>query len=71
MDNHTQVVLNEKSFYPLEKILRSIAKCEGSYVISLFDCCREKLQLPAGEASRGGFGSAEEEDIDAEELYRY
>ena len=35
----------------MEKMLRSIAKMDGSYVMGLFDCCRERI--PA-EPSRGG-----------------
>ena len=43
MDNTTYCVLNGKRMYPLEKMLRTIAKQDGSYVMSVFDCCREKL----------------------------
>ena len=43
MDNTTFMVLNGKRMYPLEKMLRSLAKSDGSYVVSVFDCCREKL----------------------------
>ena len=43
MDNTTYMVLNGKRFYPLEKMLRSFAQSDGSYVVSVFDCCREKL----------------------------
>ena len=43
MDNCTYVVLNAKKMYPLEKMLRSLAKADGSYVVSIFDCCREKV----------------------------
>ena len=43
MDNTTYCVLNATKSYPLEKMLRTIAKQDGSYVMSVFDCCREKL----------------------------
>lgn len=43
MDNTTFCVLNATKSYPLEKMLRTIAKQDGSFVMSLFDCCREKL----------------------------
>ena len=35
------LVLNEEKKYPLEKMLRTLAKNEKGYVISVFDCCRE------------------------------
>ena len=50
------LVLNEEKKYPLEKMLRTLAKNEKGYVVSVFDCCRE--QAPA-EIMRGG--SYEEE----------
>ena len=31
--------------YPMEKQLRSLAKADGSYVVTVFDCCREKLAI--------------------------
>lgn len=43
MDNTTYCVLNGPRMFPLEKILRTFAKSDGSYVISVFDCCREKM----------------------------
>ena len=46
MDNSTYAVLNESKIYPLEKMLRCLAKAKGSYVVSVFDCCREKLIKP-------------------------
>ena len=42
-DNNLSAVLNEEKLYPLEKMVRSIAKAEGSYVIALFDCSRERI----------------------------
>ena len=44
MDNSTYCVLNEAKMYPLEKMLRCLAKAKGSYVISVFDCCREDMR---------------------------
>lgn len=41
MDQYTKCVLNGSRMYPLERQLRIIAKANGSYVISVFDCCRE------------------------------
>ena len=29
----------------MEKQLRSLAKADGSYVVTVFDCCREKLAI--------------------------
>ena len=49
-DNNLHAQLNEAKIYPIEKMLRSLAKAEGSYVVALFDCCRERL---APGASRG------------------
>ena len=48
MDNCTYSIHNRTDRrwkYPLEKQLRTIAKAEGSYVVAVFDCCREKLRL--------------------------
>ena len=47
MDNCTYSVLNGQRMYPLEKMLRSLAKADGSYVVGVFDCCREKLKQKA------------------------
>lgn len=58
MDNTTYMVLNGKRPYPLEKMLRSFAQSDGSYVISVFDCCREKL--PASQTR--GLGASEDFD---------
>ena len=41
----------------MEKMLRSLAKADGSYVMALFDCCREKI---VSQETRG-LGSEEEE----------
>ena len=43
-DNDTFVILNGiKQTFPLENILRAISKMKGSYVMSLLDCCRERI----------------------------
>ena len=42
-------------------MLRSLAKADGSYVIALFDCCREKIPP---EVSRG-MGAEEEDGLEA------
>ena len=42
-DNNLYAQLNEERLYPIEKMLRSLAKADGSYVIALFDCCRERI----------------------------
>ena len=56
-DNNLHLQLNEPKLYPIEKMLRSLAKADCSYVIALFDCCREKISQ---EATRGM--GAEEDD---------
>ena len=70
MDNNTKIVLNGPRMYPLEKILRGMATGDGSYIVALFDCCREKL---SSGATRGGGNADDDEadDMDAEELYRH
>ena len=42
-DNNLQLQLNEERLYPIERMLRSLAKGDGSYVVALFDCCRERI----------------------------
>ena len=62
-ENFTKILLNSNhgAFkYPLEKILRDIACTDGSYVISLFDCCRERLPQ---ELMRGLGAVDEDEDF--------
>ena len=52
MHNFVEIVCNvapsanpaekiEKIFYPLEKMCRSMGKLENTYVMAIFDCCRE------------------------------
>ena len=64
MDNSTYCVVNGPRMYPMEKNLRCIAKQEGSYVVAVFDCCREKMPVTA---TRGGGGGAAMDD-DANEM---
>ena len=37
--------LNETRLYPLEKMLRKLAKANGSFVMALFDCGRERWKV--------------------------
>ena len=39
-DNNVQLQLNELNLYPMEKMLKTLAKAQGSYVVALYDCCR-------------------------------
>ena len=41
MDMTTHCVLNGHRSFNIEEVLRDIAKCHGSYVVALLDCCRE------------------------------
>ena len=54
-DNYSYALLNEntKSPFALEKHVRSISKEVGSYVIALFDCCREKVKDLPQSVARG------------------
>ena len=70
MDNNTKIVLNGPKMYPLEKILRGMATSQGSYVVALFDCCREKFEAAATRGT-GQNNDDDENDMDAEELYRH
>ena len=63
MDNCTYAVVNGSRMYPLEKQLRTIAKQDGSYVVSVFDCCREKMQV---QAMRGSGGAGDDGDDERE-----
>ena len=42
-------------------MLRTLAKSDGCYIISLFDCCREKVPT---NNERRGLGDYEENDFD-------
>ena len=46
MKNYTYAVLNAaegKKVYPLEALIRNLAKIKQSYVVGVFDCCREEF----------------------------
>jgi len=47
LDGYTYAICNSekknKVRFPLEKILRSIAKISNTYMLAVFDCCREKM----------------------------
>ena len=46
MDNCTYSIHNRTDRrwkYPLEKQLRTLARADGSYVVAVFDCCRERF----------------------------
>lgn len=46
MDNCTYSIHNRTDRrwkYPLEKQLRTLARADGSYVVGVFDCCRERF----------------------------
>ena len=42
VDNMTFAVTNEDQDFPLEQNIRQIANVEGSYVVALFDCSRQR-----------------------------
>ena len=47
-DNTVSILLNQSRgtyLYPLENQLRNLAKGASTYVIGLFDCCREKQKF--------------------------
>jgi len=54
--------------YPIERQLRCLAKAEGSYVVSVLDCCRERIERqPAmrgknDSASKGSFENNEDHE---------
>ena len=39
--NMVSCQLNETQLYPLEHTIRKLSKVKGSYIMTLFDCCRE------------------------------
>ena len=65
MDNFSKIILNGPRMYPLEKILRDISRGRGSYVVALFDCCREKLPV---ESTRGLGNGSIADDVDEDFL---
>ena len=42
-DNNTYVICGEGKMFALEKSMRILGRMADSYVIGLFDCCREKI----------------------------
>ena len=63
MDNTVYAVCNggarpSKYIYGLQARLNSLAQQQGTYVLGIFDCCREKI-LPA---MRGGVPPEQLED---------
>ena len=52
--------------YNLEARLRSLGQLDNSFVIGIFDCCREafdKSVFPPEAATRGGDGNEERDDV--------
>ena len=58
------MLLNDGNRYPLEKMLRSLAKLPTSYIVGLLDCCREKLRRADGGQMRG-LGEGDDDDDEA------
>ena len=73
MDNTTYAVCNEatkrhKIRFPLELNLKALATEKGSYVVAVFDCCRERLS----DAMRGtGNTNQNLQDIDMDDYVNY
>ena len=42
-DRNVQLQLNQDKLYPMEQMLKTLAKAEGAYVVALYDCCRERI----------------------------
>lgn len=55
MDTTTKIVLNEEDevfrYFSMEAKLSIAAKYQNTYVVAVFDCCRERLPT---EGQRGG-----------------
>ena len=68
-DNQSQIVLPDASkktpLYNLEARLRAMGQEDNSYVIGIFDCCREAFNqdMFPKVATRGGDGNEEREVI--------
>ena len=67
-NNQSQIVLPDAAFplYNLEARLRALGELDNSYVIGIFDCCREAYDIAMFPkmASRGGDGNKEEVMVD-------
>ena len=57
-DNNTYIICTDGKSFPLEKYLRIIGRMDQSYVIGLFDCCREKI-------AEGDFRGGKKIDLDS------
>ena len=75
MDNMTLAVCNpttddreDKETYPLESSLKALAQQPGTYVCSIFDCCRERL---IKQATRGGNEDHEENTFEGDEYINF
>ena len=60
MDQYTKCVLNGERMYPLEQTLRTLARQDGTYVIAVFDCCREVMDV----GQTRGINASNDVDID-------
>ena len=60
-DNYTFALVNDmkRPWFPLEQNVRTLSKAEGSYIIALFDCCREKVKVPKANTSSAQSGTDE------------
>ena len=70
--NQSQIVLPDasKPLYNLEARLRALGDMENSYVIGIFDCCREaedENMFPKVQ-SRGGESKAEIEVVEGQNV---
>lgn len=48
----------EDRYFPIESILFNLATYQNTYILSLFDCCRE--EMPASEKQTRAMGLMEE-----------
>ena len=60
-DNYSFALVNDinRPWFPIEQNVRVISKAVGSYIIALFDCCREKIKVPKSNTSASGSTSVE------------
>ena len=60
-DNYTFAMLNDptRPQFPLEQQVRTLSKQAGSYVVALFDCCRERVKVPKAMSSAAHGGADE------------
>ena len=70
-DNQSQIVVPDASkkipLYNLENRLRAMGQEDNSFVIGVFDCCREAYNEgifpPVAGATRGGDGNEEQDEV--------